>query len=387
MRPLRTLLMLFAALALPLRAPAAVPEPVASDNGMVVSAHRLASEIGVEVLREGGNAIDAAVAVAYALAVVYPEAGNLGGGGFMTIRLADGRETFIDFRETAPAAATPTLYQDAQGNVIPGLSTRGFKAIGIPGTVAGLDLALTRYGTRPRAQLMAPAIKLAREGFTMDEGDARFLATGADDFAKDPPAAAIFLDHGVPWKAGHVLVQADLAHSLQLIAQDGPAAFYQGPIAARIVAASKAQGGIMATRDFADYRAIERKPITCDYKGWHIISAPPPSSGGVVICETLEVLEGYPMTRLGWHSAQGVHYEVEALRRAYHDRNTNLGDPAFVKADTANFTSPAYAATLRAGIDPIMRRRPPAWASPASSTKGAAPRISPSSMRQAMQCR
>ena len=352
MRRLKTIPMLLAALALPLRAPAAVPDPVVADNGMVVSAHRLASAIGVEVLREGGNAIDAAVAVAYALAVVYPEAGNLGGGGFMTIRLADGRETFIDFRETAPGAATPTLYQDAQGNVVPGLSTRGFKAIGIPGTVAGLELALTRYGTRPRAELMAPAIKLARDGFALEEGDARFLATGADDFAKDPPAAAIFLDSGKPWQAGNVLVQADLAHSLELIAKDGPAAFYRGPIAAQIVAASKAQGGIMATKDFADYRAIERKPITCDYQGWHIVSAPPPSSGGVVICETLEVLEGYPMGKLGWHSAQGVHYEVEALRRAYHDRNTNLGDPAFVKADTASFTSPAYAAKLREGIDP-----------------------------------
>ena len=352
MRQVKILLMLVAALALPLPAPAAVPEPVAADNGMVVSAHRLASHIGVNVLQRGGNAIDAAVAVAYALAVVYPEAGNLGGGGFMTIRLADGRETFIDFRETAPGAATPTLYQDARGNVIPGLSTRGFKAIGVPGTVAGLDLALTRYGTRPRAELMAPAIELARDGFVLEEGDARFLAEGADDFAKDPPAAAIFLDNGTPWTAGHTLVQTDLAHSLELIAQDGPAAFYRGPIAAGIVAAGQEQGGIMSARDFADYRALERKPITCDYKGWHIISAPPPSSGGVVICETLEVLEGYPMAKLGWHSAEGVHYEVEALRRAYHDRNTNLGDPAFVQADTSNFTSAAYAASLREQIDP-----------------------------------
>ena len=326
------------------------PEPVVADNGMVVSAHHLASAAGVEVLRHGGNAVDAAVAVAYALAVTFPEAGNIGGGGFMIVHLADGSETFIDFREIAPAAATATLYQDAQGTVIPGLSTRGYKAVGIPGTVAGLELALMRFGSRPRAELMAPAIAIAQDGFVLDEGDARFLAKGAGDFAKDEPSARVFLNHGKTWQAGERLVQADLAASLALIARNGPAAFYNGPIADRIVAASKANGGIMTARDFAGYKAVERRPITCDYRGWHVISAPPPSSGGVVLCETLNILEGYPMRALGWHSAQGVHYEVEALRRAFHDRNTNLGDPDFVKADVGRFTSKAYAATLRAGI-------------------------------------
>ncbi|WP_298197630.1 gamma-glutamyltransferase [Novosphingobium sp.] len=329
---------------------AASREPVAADNGMVVSAHRLASTAGVEVLKRGGNAIDAAVAVAYALAVTYPEAGNIGGGGFMTIRLADGRETFIDFRETAPAAAAPTLYQDAAGKVIPGQSTRGYKAVGVPGTVAGLELALTRYGTRPRAELMAPAIALARDGFVLDSGDARFLASGAEDFARDPGSAAIFLNRGQPWPAGHRLVQSDLAASLALIARDGPAAFYTGPIAQRIVAASRANGGILAPGDFAAYQAVERQPITCEYRGWRIVSAPPPSSGGVVLCETLNILEGYPMAALGFHSAQGVHYEVEALRRAFHDRNTQLGDPAFVKLDVARFTDKGYAARQREGI-------------------------------------
>ena len=326
------------------------PEPVVADNGMVVSAHHLASAAGVEVLRHGGNAVDAAVAVAYALAVTFPEAGNIGGGGFMIVHLADGSETFIDFREIAPAAATATLYQDAQGTVIPGLSTRGYKAVGIPGTVAGLELALMRFGSRPRAELMAPAIAIAQDGFVLDEGDARFLAKGAGDFAKDEPSAKVFLNHGKTWQAGERLVQADLAASLALIARNGPAAFYNGPIADRIVAASKANGGIMTARDFAGYKAVERRPITCDYRGWHVISAPPPSSGGVVLCETLNILEGYPMRALGWHSAQGVHYEVEALRRAFHDRNTNLGDPDSVKADVGRFTSKAYAATLRAGI-------------------------------------
>ena len=330
---------------------AASPDPVVADSGMVVSAHHLASEAGVEILRRGGNAVDAAVAVAYALAVTFPEAGNLGGGGFMTLRLADGRETFIDFRETAPAAATATFYQDAKGAVIPGLSTRGYKAVGIPGTVAGLELALVRYGSRPRAELIAPAIALARDGFVLDEGDARFLAEGAEDFAKDEASAGVFLNHGKTWKPGERLVQSDLAASLTLISRDGAAAFYNGPIAGRIVAAGKAHGAIMTASDFASYKAVERQPVTCDYRGWHVISAPPPSSGGVVLCETLNILEGYPMRALGFHSAQGVHYEVEALRRAYHDRNTNLGDPDFVKADIGRFTSKAYAAGMRDGID------------------------------------
>ncbi|WP_295636310.1 gamma-glutamyltransferase [Novosphingobium sp.] len=338
------------ALALAPGAHAASPDPVMADNGMVVSAHHLASQAGVDVMRRGGNAIDAALAVAYALAVTFPEAGNLGGGGFMTIRLADGRETFIDFRETAPAAAGPTLYQDAKGNVIAGLSTRGYKAVGVPGTVAGLELALTRYGTRPRAELMGPAIALARDGFVLNGGDARFLAEGAADFAKDPASAAIFLNSGRTWQAGDRLVQADLAGSLALIAKDGPAAFYRGRIASRIVAASRAHDGILAPTDLASYTAVERKPVTCDYRGWRVVSAPPPSSGGVVLCETLNILEGYPMRELGFHSAQGVHYEVEALRRAYHDRNVNLGDPDFVKADIGRFTSKAYAAGLREGI-------------------------------------
>ncbi|MGJ3647658.1 gamma-glutamyltransferase [Sphingomonas sp. GlSt437] len=333
---------------------AAAPAAVGAQNGMVVSAHRLASEAGVAVLKDGGNAVDAAVAVAYALAVTFPEAGNIGGGGFMTIRLADGRETFIDFRETAPGAASPNLYQDLAGNVLPSLSTRGYKAVGIPGTVAGLDLALTLYGTKSRAELMAPAIALAKTGYVLDDGDARFLSTGATDFAADGPSAAIFLHGRQPWHAGERLVQADLGDSLAMIAKNGPDAFYRGPIGQKIVAASRAHGGILALADFAKYRALERKPITCDYRGWHIISAPPPSSGGVVLCESLNVLEGYPMADLGWHSAQSVHYEVEALRRAYHDRNTQFGDPSFVTVDTSRFTSKAYAISLRSGISATL---------------------------------
>jgi gamma-glutamyltranspeptidase/glutathione hydrolase len=318
---------------------------------MVVSAHRFASKAGVDVLKAGGNAVDAAVAVAYALAVTFPEAGNLGGGGFMTVRFHDGRTSFIDFRETAPGAATATMYLDANGNPVPERSRRGYLAVGVPGTVAGLELARTRYGTRPRAVLMAPAIRLARGGFVLDQGDADMLAEAADEFRRDAPSAAIFLNHGQPWKPGQRLVQTDLARSLELIAKSGPTAFYNGPIAAKIVAASKAGGGILSTKDFASYRARELKPLECDYRGYHMISAPPPSSGGVVLCETFNILEGYPIGELGYGSAAGTHLLTEAMRRAYHDRNLNLGDPSFVTVDTAHFIDKKYAAELRQGID------------------------------------
>ena len=333
-------------------ADAASPTPVGAEHGMVVSAHHLASKAGIDVLKAGGNAVDAAVAVAYALAVTFPEAGNLGGGGFMTVRFHDGRTAFIDFRETAPGAATATMYLDANGNPVPERSRRGYLAVGVPGTVAGLELARAKYGTRPRAALMADAIRLARDGFTLDQGDADMLADAADEFRKDPPSAAIFLNRGQPWKPGQRLVQTDLARSLSMIAKGGETAFYNGPIAAKIVAASKAGGGILATKDFAAYKARELKPLECDYRGYHMISAPPPSSGGVVLCETFNILEGYPIGELGFHSAAGTHLLTEALRRAYHDRNLNLGDPSFVTVDTAHFIDKNYAAALRQGIDP-----------------------------------
>jgi gamma-glutamyltranspeptidase/glutathione hydrolase len=330
----------------------AAPAPISSQNGMVVSAHRLASQAGIEVLKDGGNAIDAAIAVAYALAVTFPEAGNLGGGGFMTIRLADGTERFIDFRETAPGLARADLFLDETGKVIEGLSTRGWRAVAVPGTVAGLELARRTYARLPRARLMAPAISLAREGFVLDAGDAGFLASGAEDFARDKASAAIFLNKGQPWKAGERLIQKDLARTLTFISREGAKGFYTGDIAARIVAASRAGGGILTLADLAAYQAVERAPLTCDYRGYRIISAPPPSSGGMVICQTLGVLSGFPMDSLGFHSAQSVHLTVEALRRAFYDRNTQLGDPAFVDVDAARLISPEYVAARRALIDP-----------------------------------
>jgi gamma-glutamyltranspeptidase/glutathione hydrolase len=345
---------------------AADPAPVAGSKGMVVTAQHLASDVGAQVLREGGNAVDAAVAVGYALAVVYPQAGNIGGGGFMTIRLADGRTTFLDYREKAPLAATATMFQDASGKVVPGRSTDSWLAVGVPGTVLGLETARLRYGTLSRAALMAPAIKLAREGFVLEQGDAAVMALEGAYLAKDPAAAKIFLPQGRPLTQGDRLVQTDLAATLSEIAEKGPDALYRGPIGAEIVRASEAGGGILTKADFAHYRVRELRPIECDYRGYHVISSPPPSSGGVTLCETLNVLQGYDLAAMGYHSAAEVHFLVEALRRTYIDRNNTLGDPDFVANPIAHLLDPGYAATLRASIDPER-------ATPSSTLGPAAP--------------
>lgn len=330
---------------------AADPAPVAGSGGMVVTAHHLASDVGADILRRGGNAVDAAVAVGYALAVVYPQAGNIGGGGFLTLRLADGRAIFLDFREKAPLAATATMFQDAQGNVIPGLSTDSWKAVGVPGTVLGLETARVRYGTMSRAALMAPAIRLAREGFVLGQGDASVMAAEAAPLARDPVARRIFQPQGRPLTKGDRLVQADLARTLALIAAKGPDAFYRGPIGAAIADASARGGGLITRQDFAHYKVRELKPIECDYRGYHVISAPPPSSGGTAICEALNILSGYDLAAAGFHSAEEVHYLVETLRRVYVDRNNKLGDPDFHDNPLSQLLDPAYAARLRAGID------------------------------------
>lgn len=330
---------------------AASPVPEGAEHGMVVSAHRLASKAGLDVLKRGGNAVDAAIATAYALAVTFPEAGNLGGGGFMLVRMADGRTSFIDFRERAPAAAKRDMYLDASGKLVPNLSTRGHLAAGVPGTVAGLEMAREKFGTRPRAELVQPALDLAGKGFVLDQGDAEFLAEGADDFRKDAPAAAAYLHGGRPYEGGERLVQGDLARMLRIISKDGARGFYHGEPARLIAAASHKGGGILTEADFADYRPLERKPLECDYRGHHVISAPPPSSGGVVVCETLNILSGWPVDPAGFHSAQPVHYLVESLRRAFRDRNLELGDPDVVHADVARLISMPYADELRRGID------------------------------------
>ena len=331
---------------------AASVAPVAAEHGMVVTAQHLATQIGVDVLKRGGNAVDAAVAVGYALAVVYPAAGNLGGGGFMTLQTSDGRKTFLDFREKAPLAASANMYLDADGKVIKGLSTHGYLAVAVPGSVAGLELARTKYGSMQRAALIAPAITLAERGFVLEQGDVDLLHTVTDDLRKDAPSAAIFLKQGEPFQNGQKLVQKDLAKTLRLISQQGASGFYKGAVAKALIKASTAGKGILSQADLDQYTVREMAPVECDYRGYHIVSAPPPSSGGAVICEILNIVEGYPLKELGFRSAQATHYQIEAMRHAYLDRNSYLGDPDFVKNPLDRLLDKAYAAKIRAAIDP-----------------------------------
>jgi len=331
---------------------AASVAPVAAENGMVVSAQHLATQVGIEVLKRGGNAVDAAVAVGYALAVAYPAAGNLGGGGFMTIQLADGRKTFLDFRETAPKGATANMYLDKDGNVIAGLSTKGHLAVGVPGSVAGMEYAREKYGTMKRADVIAPALQLAEDGFVLDQGDVSMLQTSTKDFQDDPASGAIFLNNGKPFQVGERLTQHELAETLREISKRGTDGFYKGWVGAAIVASSQAGKGLLTQEDLDNYKVRELAPVECNYRGYHVVSAPPPSSGGVVICEILNILEGYPLKELGYHSAQAVHYQIEAMRHAYVDRNSYLGDPDFVKNPLERLLDKNYAAKIRAVIDP-----------------------------------
>ena len=327
-------------------------QPVTAENGMVVTSQKIASDVGVDILKQGGNAIDAAVAVGYALAVVHPCCGNLGGGGFATLHLADGRDLFLNFRERAPYAATETMYLDDKGEVIKGASLRGYLAVGVPGTVMGLDTLLEKYGSLPRDVVMAPAIKLAEEGYVLDQGDADILARGTKAFAAEPNVAAIFLKDGKPYQAGDRLVQKQLAATLRMIAAEGSAAFYNGPFAEKLAYTIHDRGGIISPNDLASYRVTEDPPVRCTYRGYEIISSPPPSSGGTTICLILNILEDYKMAELGWNSAQGIHDMVEAMRHAFVDRNFLLGDPEFVDNPLNKLLSKDYAAEIRTRINP-----------------------------------
>jgi gamma-glutamyltranspeptidase / glutathione hydrolase len=331
---------------------AAAPLEAESGDGMVVTAQHVASEVGAAILRQGGNAVDAAVAVGYALAVTHPCCGNLGGGGFMTIHLADGRNTFINFREKAPLAARPDMYLDAEGNAVSDKSLNGYLAVGVPGTVMGLETARQKFGTLPRAKLIAPSIRLAEDGFILTRGDVDVLADATAEFRAQPNVAAIFLNHGEPWAPGDRLVQKNLAATLRAISQGGSDAFYHGAIPRAVSAASRAHGGLLTAEDFSAYTVTESAPITCGYRGYTIVSAPPPSSGGVTLCEMLQVLEGYPLAALGFHSSASVHLMAEAMRYAYRDRNTYLGDPAFIHNPVAQLLSATHIEAIRAHILP-----------------------------------
>jgi gamma-glutamyltranspeptidase/glutathione hydrolase len=322
-------------------------------NGMVVTTHRLASEAGVEILKMGGNAIDAAVAVGYAQAVVNPCCGNIGGGGFMLLHLADGQQHFINFREKAPAQAFRDMYLDAQGKLVPAASLDGYSAVAVPGTVMGMERVLSKYGRLTRQQVMAPAIKLARDGFILTRADTDILAPHTAKFQQDPSAAKIFLKpDGSPWQPGDRLMQTDLARTLTAIARHGQDAFYKGHIPALIERLAKQGHGVIRASDFASYHVTEDTPLTCRYRGYVFTSAPPPSSGGITLCQILNILAGYDLRAMGFGSAASIHVMVEAMRQAYYDRNRYLGDPDFVHNPLDQLLSPAYTEKVRAKILP-----------------------------------
>ncbi len=329
------------------------PQGVTAQHGMVVAQEAQAARIGVDVLKKGGNAVDAAVAVGFAMAVTYPRAGNIGGGGFMVIHRANGDDVTIDYRETAPQAINEKSFLDDQGNADPHKSRDSALGIGVPGTVAGLALAEEKYGSGhfTLADLIAPAIILARDGIVVTDDTADSLPNDHARLARWPASAKIFLRaDGGALGAGDRLVQSDLADTLEAIAQGGPRAFYQGPTAYKIAAAVQAAGGVMTVDDLNDYHAIERAPVRGTYRGYDIVSMPPPSSGGVDLIEMLNVLEGYDLAHED--EAQELHLLVETMKRAYADRALFLGDPDTVSVPVARLTSKSYAATWRATIDP-----------------------------------
>jgi gamma-glutamyltranspeptidase / glutathione hydrolase len=322
--------------------------PVQAEHGIVVTVHELASRVGAEILQAGGNAIDAAVATGFALAVVHPPAGNIGGGGFMLVRTADGKTHFLDYREKAPAAATRDMFLDAQGNVIEGASEIGYKSIGVPGSVAGLVYAEQKWGKLTIKQVMAPAIKLAREGYTLSSDEARELH---DQYlAKFPESRRVFQRGGDYYKPGEIFRQPDLGRTLERIAEK-PDDFYHGALARELAAAMQKGGGLITADDLAHYEVKEREPVRGTYRGYEIISAPPPSSGGTVLVESLNILEGYDLAKLGDRSAQSIHFTTEAFRRAFFDRAEFMGDPDFTKIPVAQLIDKKYAAAWRDTID------------------------------------
>ena len=316
-------------------------------RGMVVSASTIASAAGRDVLADGGNAIDAAIATGFALAVTYPVAGNIGGGGFMVIRFPDGRSTAIDFRERAPAAATPEMFLDATGAHSDSIHHDSYKAIGVPGTVAGFALAHRKYGKSTWARLVEPAVSLARDGFDVPPGLAQSLDAAREQFHPFPASGRAYSNNGTPYKVGERFRQADLARTLARIRDDGQNGFYRGETARLVAAEMRRGGGLITEDDLASYEAKEREPIHGTYRGYEIISMPPPSSGGVALVEMLNILEGFDLSGTTHNSVPYVHFVTEAMRRAFLDRARYLGDPDFVQVPVARLTSKAYADSLR----------------------------------------
>ena len=318
-------------------------------QGVVVSTQHEATSVGLQVLKDGGNAIDAAVAVGYALAVTDPCCGNLGGGGFMLVHLADGQETFINFRETAPLKAHSQMYLDDQGELIEDLSTDGYLAVGVPGTVKGLNYALEKYGTIPLQRAISPAIALAELGFVLRSGDVEIFQAGINNLL-EPNVAEIFLKSDEQtYQPGEVLIQSDLAQTLKAIAQGGTEAFYRGEIAEKVVAGSEENQGILSLADFANYQISEDEPVSCDYRGYRVVSSPPPG-GGTTVCQMLNILSGYDLSALGKHTPQSLHHLFASMLFTFGDRNRYLGDPDFVDNPTDKLLSSDYAASLQEKI-------------------------------------
>jgi gamma-glutamyltranspeptidase/glutathione hydrolase len=337
-------------------AQAASLPPVPGNSSMVVSAQHYATEAGQLILDKGGNAIDAAVAMGYALAVVHPCCGNIGGGGFMLIRFANGKTTFLNFREEAPEAISVKMFSTTEsstwlsGGHLKGRSEKPYLSIGVPGTVKGLNTALKEYGTLSLTKIMRPAIELAEKGYILEPQDVAILSSASPDLEHESAVRKTFL-HGVKsFHVGQRFVQKDLAYTLKKIARSGTNEFYQGSLAQKIVKFIRSKGGLLSKKDLRDYTVEEMSPIICHYRGYDLILSPPPSSGGVTVCEILNILEGYPLGKLGYHSAASVHYLVEALRYSYADRNSYLGDPDFVHNPIETLTSKKYAQDIRQKI-------------------------------------
>ena len=327
---------------------------MAGENGMAVTTQPLADMAGQLILDSGGNAIDAAVAVGYALAVVHPQAGNIGGGGFAIIHTADGKDYALDFREMAPGAATRDMYLDDKGNVIPGESTGTYKAAGIPGTVAGMSAMLERFGTKKLSEVMATAIELAEKGYILSERQAGSMAAFRDKLYKFPASRKYFLKpDGTAYEAGERFIQSDLAETLKRISAEGPKGFYEGKTAELIEADMKANGGLITLEDLKKYTVKWREPSTATYRGYKIVSMCPPSSGGAVVAEILNVMENADMRTLWAASpAQAIHVMAEAMRQAYADRSEYMGDPDFVKVPVDELTSKEYAKKIFDRINP-----------------------------------
>ncbi|HEX3742349.1 MAG TPA: gamma-glutamyltransferase [Bryobacteraceae bacterium] len=356
MRRIFSLLLMAAAI------PAWAAHPVRAKHGMVVTVEPHATEVGLKVLEAGGNAVDAAVAVGFALAVTHPGAGNLGGGGFMLLRLADGRTTFIDFRERAPLGASRNMYVDAAGKATRG-SMVGYQASGVPGTVAGMEYAWKKFGSKKWVELVGPAAELASKGYALTDAEAASMEGAARGLSQYPDSNRIFLRGGKYYEMGDTFVQADLGRVLDRISRQGARDFYEGETASMLAKDQQEHGGLITMEDLKQYKAIERQPLTGQYRGYEVVTSPPPSSGGVGILQMLSVLEGTGFEKYGAGSARAVHYMTEAMRRFFADRSQNMGDPDFVKVPVSEMLDPKHILKLRSEIDAEK-------ATPSSQVKG-----------------